>query len=358
MKKILLILSSLLVFTISCDDDDPVSNTRSTEVSVMSFNLYAGGDFNVMNTVTSFDQLTETMQDIWLDASLNNGNPRFQSLADMVEEKNPDVILLQDVAYWYEQAPGDFLSGMTAPNATDPVFNNLEALQTNLNAIGDYEVVSRVETTDWEFPRRVGVQQTTTDVRVKLENVILVREGIVPSSVKTEKLYNNNDNLLIESYQLNLNNGFQTIDLQKGGITFTVANSKLIGSDYSAKQVNQAAELIAALPTNKPVIAGLEVNNVPTSNAVQNILSNGYGDAWTTIRGNSNGYTCCISSDLRDASGLSERLTYQFYSEDNVEARSIELLGDDTEEQSIQPGTPYLSNQYGLFAKYRVVVPN
>jgi hypothetical protein len=355
MKKLTLLPLLLIIFAVSCDDDDPVSNSLSTEVSVLSMNLYAGGDFTVLNSVISIEQLTETTQDIWVDALANNDNRRFDAIADLIEDKSPDVILLQDVATWYEQSPGDFLSGDYTLNATDLVFDNLLDLMDNMTAT--YEIADRVVTSDWEFPRRVGVQANSTDVRIVLENVVLVKSGVTVESVSTSKQFTNNDQFTIDNYELNLTNGFQVVELMKGAVGFTVANGKLIGSDYAAKQLNQTAEILNALPDSRPVIAGFNVNNTPGSNSVQNIINSNYADAWSTVRGNANGFTCCISSDLRDASGLSQRTSYQFYSTGDVEARNIELIGDDATERIEDNTEEYLSNEYGLFGRYRVVVP-
>jgi|GEM_PF-5750989 len=354
MKNIKYLISAIILFfVVSCGEDDPVSDINNTEVTVLSLNLYSGGDFDRLTTINDLESLPADMRELWLNVQLNNGEPRFQAIAKIIEDQNPDIISLQEVATWYIQNDGDFMNGVTTPNATDEAFNNFSVLDNWMKSSGlNYTVASRVEVSDWELPVLVGTQDTTpSDIRVKLENVILVRDNISISGDENKKVFSNNDFLMIGTFQFDIINGFQTIALSKGKVDFVVANTRLIGNQYSAKQLNQAAELLSALPNNRPFIVAADANSTPDSEVIK-IFTKELSDTWSELRGASNGYTCCMSEDLEDNDAISERETFLFYG-DNIEARSIELIGDDSDEKA--PNGDFVSRSHGLLARYRVV---
>lgn len=360
MKKLSILLLSLTMFFTSCDDDNAVSNTKSTEVKVLSLNMYAGGDLDRLESVVTKDGLVTEMNSIWADVQQNNSPQRIDAIARIIAENGVEVVMLQDAASWYTQSPGDFLEGTMTPNATETVYELPELLIQMLSDTYkiEFTIVSQQTIRDLELPTRIGQSTTSTDYRVQLENLILVRSNINNSGSEESQIFSNDFELEIGDYNLEFKGGYQMINLRKGDIGFTVANAQLMPNDISpVVNRNQAATFVNAVSSQSPLIASIEAKASPSTESYTTLTSE-LRDGWVANRGTSNGYTCCLDEDLDDNSGLSTRDQYQLYTDSSIQIRSIELIGDDQDEKVENDDKEFISNRYGLLGTYRIIVPN
>ncbi|GAB5466256.1 MAG: hypothetical protein Kapaf2KO_16920 [Candidatus Kapaibacteriales bacterium] len=354
MKQIAILILASIFFLYSCDDD-PVSNTISTEVSVLSFNLYPGGKLERLETTSTTDELPDEIRDMYLVVQNTSSPARFAALAEQIENLNPDVVALQDVALWRFQQVSDF-DVSPVPNAESVAFDHKKQLIEMIDNLSlGYTVVAESEFRDWEFPARIAQSDDFQDVRMTLSNLILVKNSIARVGNEESAMFNNEFTLLIkgveEDLEYNYTNGYQKVTLQKGDITFDIINSSLI-KNVNLTQTNQAAQ-IANIVDDKPTIVTIDLNNEDDSDAYLE-LEEKYDDVWKKLKGGQSGYTCCAIENLSSTSP-NNRENFIFSSSGNVQANSIDIIGDGQNEKV--NGSSSISESYGLFGRFRVVVP-
>ncbi len=172
-------VAALLLLASACS-----SSTSPTQLTVVSQNLYLGGDiFSIAFAETAEEAAVATFL-VWRDVQASNFPARAKVIAAGIAAQNPDVIGLQEVAIWRTGAPvvclGDF-EAINSPVAGTVVYDFLASLQAELLALGlQYEVGALTQSFDAELCAvnpLVG-PSSAIDVRYTDRDVILVRKGL------------------------------------------------------------------------------------------------------------------------------------------------------------------------------------
>ncbi|MDQ3754152.1 MAG: hypothetical protein M3371_05405, partial [Acidobacteriota bacterium] len=148
-------------------------------IKVMTRNLYLGADLAPVLASTSINPDDEN--NLLVNAALAFGRvqatdfpARAKLLAREIEDADPELIGLQEVALWQRGELGRF-DGPITP-ATIPLYDFLDSLQRELSALGlEYSVVVEQNEFDAEVPSALGF-----DLRVTLRDVILAKADIPP----------------------------------------------------------------------------------------------------------------------------------------------------------------------------------
>jgi endonuclease/exonuclease/phosphatase family metal-dependent hydrolase len=173
-------VAALLLLASACSG----SSTTPTQLSVVSQNLYLGGDiFSIAFAATAEEAAVATYL-VWRDVQASNFPARAKVIAAGIAAQNPDVIGLQEVAIWRIGTPvvclGDF-EAINTPVAGTVVYDFLASLQAELLALGlQYEVGALTQSFDAELCAvnpSVG-PSSAIDVRYTDRDVILVRKGL------------------------------------------------------------------------------------------------------------------------------------------------------------------------------------
>ena len=180
----------------------------------------------------------------------------------------------------------------------------LQSLLDALAGLGQrYVAVAIVPGVDAQAPSTLGF-----DVRVTIQDAILVRVDLLPEEVEVS-------NLQIEQFGIKLTlpsslgpftdtRGWAAIDVKAGGRSFRLVTTHL-DSSSPAIRVAQAGELLrTAGNTSLPVVmAG--AFNVPADSsldpsfpAYQAMINAGFSDAWRVKRAPDPGFTCCEAGNL------------------------------------------------------------
>lgn len=159
------------------------SSTSPNQLTVVSQNLYLGGDiFSIVQATSAEEAAVATFQ-VWNSVQATSFPARAKVIAAGIAARNPDVIGLQEVAIWRTGAPavclGD-LSAINAPVATTVVYDFLASLQAELSALGlRYDVATTTQSFDAELCAVDPLGGTPPiDVRYTDRDVILVRSGL------------------------------------------------------------------------------------------------------------------------------------------------------------------------------------
>ncbi len=175
-------LAVLLLAASACS-----SSTAPNSLTVVSQNLYLGGDIFSVVAATSAEEAAVATYDLWQFVQSTNFPARAKVLAAGIAAQNPDVIGLQEVAIWRTGDPavclGD-LAAINTPLAGNTVYDFLDLLQAELRALGQsYDVARSTQSFDAELCAfKPGSGAAPIDVRYTDRDVILVRSGLTTAN--------------------------------------------------------------------------------------------------------------------------------------------------------------------------------
>jgi endonuclease/exonuclease/phosphatase family metal-dependent hydrolase len=162
------------------------SSTTPNQITVVSQNLYLGGDiFSIVQAGSAAEAAVATFG-VWSSVQATDFPARAKVIAAGIAAVNPDVVGLQEVAIWRTGAPfvcapdGSGLAVINDPQAATVVYDFLASLQAELQALGfRYDVARVTQSFDAELCAvdPLGAQPPI-DVRYTDRDVILVRNGL------------------------------------------------------------------------------------------------------------------------------------------------------------------------------------
>lgn len=344
------VLGAGLLFS-ACDSSDPIDG--GVEVTVMTRNLYLGGDLFTVVGATSPTQVPLLVGQLWQAIEASNFAERAEALADEIVENQPHLVGLQEVSLYRTQTPSDYLTGNVEVNASTVAIDFLQLLMDALEERGaDYRVVATSNNADVEMPAVFSLTQTM-DIRLSDRDVILARGDVEVSGPVTR------------NFSLNLSipiggEGGPTVSFTRGyglvmavvdGVQFTFANAHLeVGGEAAFFQEAQARELVNNLQSlPDPVILVGDFNSPADGSDTDSygVLTERYTDAWAELQ-SANGFTCCQAADLRNTtSQLDNRIDLILY-RGNVEAQEIDLVGENPADRT--PSGLWPSDHAGVVA--------
>jgi endonuclease/exonuclease/phosphatase family metal-dependent hydrolase len=338
----LLALLALTPTLSGCDDEEPTG--AEATVTVMTRNLYLGGDLFVLldpNCGGAAPVPTPAcVAPLYFGGVVPSDVPaRMEAVAAEIEANDPDLVGLQEVSLYRTQFPGDFVKGTTTPNATTVSFDFLQLLLDALEARGlAYEVVATNTNADVELPATLdGV--TFTDIRLTDRDVILARVGIDADSVRSGT-FDVNATVEIGGVEVAFTRGYSEARVTKDGVAFAFANTHLeVAADSAVfAQLGQAVFLTsqAGFADTEPLILVGDFNADPASDPdllvpdAYGALITAFEDAWADLRSGDDGFTCCFAANLDpdDDDALEERIDLVLYQGD-VDPVEIGRVGAD-----------------------------
>jgi endonuclease/exonuclease/phosphatase family metal-dependent hydrolase len=284
--------------------------------TVMTRNMYLGGDLEPLLTVASPAEIPFVAAAIWAEIQASEFELRAGAMADEIARTGPDLVGLQEVALYRTRGP------ISTPPATTVAYDFLELLMDALAERGqDYRVVSLVTNSDVEMPvwRNVppdGLPPISW-VRFTDRDVIIARGDVATSNPMA--------NVFAARLTLPLGGaggpvisqlrGWTSIDATVGGRTFRFVNTHLEVQSIEPIQTAQAAELLAITAASPlPVVMVGDFNSAADGSqtpAYGMFVAAGFRDVWS--RGGDPGYTCCQDKTLRNKhSELDQRLDIIF----------------------------------------------
>ncbi|HZP29788.1 MAG TPA: endonuclease/exonuclease/phosphatase family protein [Acidimicrobiia bacterium] len=223
---------------------------KAPTITVMTRNVYYGADLRPLAVTAPgapFWQLATKMFN-----TMRSEDPagRMKLVAGEIAKAKPDVVGLQEVATW-----------RTGPQPASKVeYDFLKLITRELKRLHQsYKAVAVEQGLDIEGPMAEG-----NDVRLTMGDVVLVRNGVKVSHVRSGLFKNQ---LVIPTQAIgtvNVGRGYNQMDVTKQGVTVHVVNTHL--EAFSAPiRLTQANELVAG-PTQskKTTILVGDLNAGPT----------------------------------------------------------------------------------------------
>jgi len=294
---------------------------KAVPVKVMTRNIFLGADLGPALDANTFKQFTRANGNILAEVDQTNFPLRAQALAAEIVDHKPDLVGLQEVAWWRTNpTPGAPAQGPDGVfTATDTRYDFLQLLLDQVSAQGGDYTPAVVKTEfDFEAPAdtdndsNTGLEGGDIQGRLTMRDVILVNDD---SKVKA-KLKNPQTGTFSSLFTPNISGidvpvtrgwtaGDVTVKKGKGNKkvkkTFRFVNSHFEAFD-DEKQVpsiraQQAAQLLAE-PANakKAIILGDFNSDVPgvqpgDDQAYQTLLNGGFTERATDER-----TSCCVNN--------------------------------------------------------------
>jgi endonuclease/exonuclease/phosphatase family metal-dependent hydrolase len=321
--------------------------TMKKSVTVMTRNLYLGGDISLPLSATSLADALASAGYAWQTVVATDFPRRARALAEEIATVHPDLIGLQEVGLWRVEAPSDEVALVGgelvpvdgfAPDATQVAYDFLAILLDALAARGlEYEVASAVQNADLELPVPTSLEPLTLmDVRYTDHDVILARADRPGLHTFNPQGANFDASLAVtiaNVIPVKVARGWTsvdvTIDTKGAEETFRFFNShpEAFSDQVTFAQVTELAGLVAQSPY--PVILAGDLNTgpdvVPQAYAlITSILT----DAWAARHGEAGGLTCCQLATLTNADSLlGSRIDHVLY-DGPFKARSVDVVGE------------------------------
>jgi endonuclease/exonuclease/phosphatase family metal-dependent hydrolase len=309
-------------------------NPPAKPVTVMTRNLYLGADINRPVTAALAAQAAGGSPQQILVALANathvtraivddtDFTVRAGLLADEIAATEPDLIGLQEVAWWRHGVLE--LGKVGVANATETDYDFLQILLDALAARGvAYEAVSTAPRADVEAPSFTGSPFTGTmsgdavDVRLTMRDVVLmhVEDGLSVLD-EDQAVYDVNLVVPLLGNTISFDRGYQWVDVRAGAQRFRFVNShfEAFSSDIAYAQAAQLlGEATAADTTtvfvcdcnSDPLNSSIKPQDKRPHKAAYELITGagGFTDEWLRWAPAAQGWTSGLSETVDDATG-------------------------------------------------------
>jgi endonuclease/exonuclease/phosphatase family metal-dependent hydrolase len=324
---------------------------QENPLTLMTWNIYQGADLSPIFTATTPNEFVTAVGAAYNRVQATNFVERADSIADEIQESQPDLIGLQEVILLRTQIPSD---GPSTP-ATNISFDYLQILIDSLAEHGlIYEPIVVQTGTDIEVP---GLTSTgLVDIRLTDRDVILVRadKDFTLSNIHGAQF----------AAKLPLTTLFGPISIPHSwvsvDVTFDKGDKARIVSTHLEPlspiiQGLQADELLnGPANTDLPVVLIGDFNSNADGTGTQTytkLKDADFIDAWT-IKGKGTGFTCCQADDLLNQdSSLTDRIDLVMF-RGNFDAKDIEITGNSQNDRTISGLWP--SDHAGVVANLKL----
>jgi endonuclease/exonuclease/phosphatase family metal-dependent hydrolase len=323
-------------------------------VKVMTRNLYVGSSLIRASEAADQQALLAAVATIFTNFQATDFPARAKALAQEIDEADPTLIGLQEVALW-RRGPVGLLDGPATP-ATEVVLDFLPVLRAELAARGiPYDVVREQPELDLEAPAGAPYFR---DIRLTSRDVILAR----PGEVDVHAAFSGN---------------FQAESAVPSPVGPFVVKAAWVAADVTAHErsfrfvtthlepfnpfvrATQASELVApngpAADSGRPVVLVGDLNSDPSAPAPHgtafDVLADaGLDDTWTQANGAAPGFTHGFGELLNDAdtAGFTARIDHVLTRGTEAPAARVKLTGLDADNRT--PGGLWPSDHAGVTA--------
>jgi endonuclease/exonuclease/phosphatase family metal-dependent hydrolase len=326
-----LVLALGLALIPGTTDAAGTKTSKGTKLTVMSRNLYLGADLAPALQANNVDQAVNAGGEIVKQVHATKfPSVRAASLAGEIRKRRPDLVGLQEAAWWRMATPADpgpALSGHPVATQTDPqggdfladLLKQLNKKKGKKKPAVRYKIAAVKPEFDFELPVNNGSGGLATadhNERLTMRDAILVRQGVgIKTSHPTSGTYNSLLRVQLAGFiNIDVTRGWTALDVKARGRSFHFVNTHLEAFDQQgSNQTNQgssvgkgdiraaqAAQLVGAggaAHGKRPVILLGDMNSdddtVPASgdrNAYAALTAGGFSE-----RSTGNPLSCCLN---------------------------------------------------------------
>lgn len=316
------------------------AQSNAPPVKVMTRNIYFGASLTRAATATTVPELLNAVSTIFTNFQATDFPSRAKALAREIDEADPALIGLQEVALW-RRGPVGVLDGPVTP-AEEVVLDFLPVLRAELAALGiPYDVVEEQQELDLEAPAGAPYFR---DIRLTSRDVILARRGSVTVHDSSSDTYDAAATVPSVLGPLVVPAAWEAADVTVNKRSFRFVTTHLEPNDPSVR-ADQARELVVpggpAAASEDPVVLVGDMNSDPADPAPQgsafDVLADaGFVDTWVQANGSAPGFTHGFGEllDDPDTSGFDTRIDHVLTHGASAPASKAKLTGLDADNRT------------------------
>jgi endonuclease/exonuclease/phosphatase family metal-dependent hydrolase len=269
------------------------------DLTVMTQNLYLGSSLGPALEAKTAEEFVAAVAQIYATVQYTNFPQRAEAIADEVQEKEPDLIGLQEVSKWTT-------AGLNPP----PGYDFLAILQSDLEARGlDYSVGSIAHNANIGPAPLVSETcpvvsgQFTCSVQLEDRDVILVNDdtsGLTWSNPQSGR-YATQQTIESPVGPLSFDRGWASIDATLKHLPFRFVDTHLETEESPLVQQAQAAEFLAGPAKGGTIVATGDFNSASdgstTTSYAQLTAPGKFRDSWDEAQLGP-GSSCCQESNV------------------------------------------------------------
>ena len=296
-KRKLTVIILALTF-LSTGSSQTFPSNRDRGLKVMTYNMYLGSELGDIFTAQSPPDVLLEVAEAYSDMLQGNVPERIAAIADQIENAEPVLVGLQEVALWRVGAPFD-----QAP-ATNVTYDFLQILLDDLESRNLHYAPIAIQTNlDAELPGVFGPTEAL-DIRYTDRVVILARTDLPESEFKLEETAAQNfaTNLTVPvlGSPVTILRGWTSADAKFRGKAYRFVNGHL--ESYSELIQNaQAQELVdgPAATTRAVILVGDFNSDAEAGGSSYQILTaSGLRDVWRELYPANPGFTWPLSGEI------------------------------------------------------------
>jgi endonuclease/exonuclease/phosphatase (EEP) superfamily protein YafD len=318
----------------------PAADSADRPVKVMTRNLYIGASLTRASQASNQQEFLAAVSTIFTNFQATTFPARAKALAAEIEQADPALIGLQEVALW-RRGPIGVLDGPLTP-ANEVVLDFLPVLRAELVARGlDYEVVRQQQELDLEGPAGAPYFR---DIRVTSRDVILAKRGEVQVNNASSANFAAASTIPSVLGPFTVKASWVAADVTVNKRSFRFVTTHLEPFDPFVR-ANQAAELVApdgpADSWHEPVVLVGDLNSDPNDppphgTAFDALADAGLVDTWVQANGSAPGYTHGFGELLNDPNtdGFKTRIDHVLTRRAETAASKAKLTGLDPDNRT------------------------
>ncbi|MFQ5456983.1 MAG: endonuclease/exonuclease/phosphatase family protein [Myxococcota bacterium] len=351
-------------------------------VEVMTMNQYLGADLTPVIAAPDLPSFVAAATAALNQIAANNFPERADALARLINDREPDLVGLQEVFNFSFDPDGagpiPFING--PPPFTDHLAETLRALNDHADDDSDsdggepWQVLAVVQNLDLILPGFPVPGLGVVDLRVTDRDVILGRGAVAASAVPVAfpcakpSVDGCNYDLIASAASplgpIDIERGWVGVDATVDGKDVRFVNTHLEVQNpdptnpfSSLVQDGQARQLIGTLaftpssPGRSLIVVG-DINSSPVDPVIPgplplpppfdagiippytSFVGAGYTDAWTLRPGNKPGFTCCQAADLLNVTSIHDERIDMLFSLDPLTKVKAKVLGAKQKDKS------------------------
>jgi endonuclease/exonuclease/phosphatase family metal-dependent hydrolase len=350
------LVTALLLVAAGSLVSPPASHAAGPKLTAMTRNLYLGTALDNASSASNFAEFVQAVSQDWAHVVAMDFPTRARALAAEILRAKPDVVGLQEVSLWRDQAVSDIVTGTTVPNATHVVYDFLAIVQAELTAGGTaYSAVSTSTNADIEAPRLNSASPNGfTDVRMTDRDVILARTELADKfSGAASGHYTHQFTVPSVVGPLTFTRGWASINYRHDAnrtVKIVGTHLETESGPAGATQVLQGEELLGQVAGSPNALVLADINSAADGSQTLTYanLRKELDDAWS-VNGSDPGLSCCMNELLDNRTSTATSRIDVVLSKGALTATSATATGNAPFRQS--PAPLWASDHFGVVAQ-------
>jgi endonuclease/exonuclease/phosphatase (EEP) superfamily protein YafD len=329
-----------------------VAAAQPRPAKVMTRNIYLGASLTRASQAPDPPAFLAAVSTIFTNFQATDFPARAKALAREIEQADPALVGLQEVALW-RRGPIGVLDGPATP-ATEVVLDFLPVLRAELAARGiPYDVVREQQELDLEGPAGAPYFR---DIRLTSRDVILAKRGQVTVHNASSANFAAASTVPSALGPIEVKASWVAADVTVNKRSFRFVTTHLEPFDPIVR-ANQAVELVApggpAASSEDPVVLVGDINSDPNDPAPEGtafdlLVATGLADTWAQANGMAPGFTYGFGELLNDpnTAGFNTRIDHVLTRGAAASVSKAKLTGLDADNRT--PSGLWPSDHAGL----------